>query len=90
MNTIKFRRDTLGRWATANPVLSEGEPGYEKDTGRLKIGDGSTRWLDLPYYTPGSSPEIEALLEQHIRAAEPHPSYDDGPSLVLLYQNARV
>lgn len=46
---IQFRRDTASNWASANPVLSEGEPCYETDTGKRKFGDGVTRYNDLPY-----------------------------------------
>ena len=36
-----------------------GEPGFEVDTYRLKIGDGKTAWNDLPYIgTTGSGPIV--------------------------------
>jgi hypothetical protein len=44
---IKLRRDTSTNWATNNPILAEGEPGVEIDTGILKIGDGATAWDTL-------------------------------------------
>ena len=46
---IQFRRDTSGAWALNNPTLAKGEPGYETDTNRWKIGDGNLPWLDLPW-----------------------------------------
>ena len=46
---IQYRRDTAARWASNNPILLSGEPGYESDTGRQKIGDGTRRWSSLPY-----------------------------------------
>jgi len=49
MAKIKFRRDTATNWAQANPVLAQGEPGFEHDTGLLKIGDGTSTWLELDY-----------------------------------------
>ncbi len=49
MAKIKFRRDTAANWTQANPVLAQGEPGFEHDTGLLKIGDGSSTWLELDY-----------------------------------------
>lgn len=39
---IQLRRDTAANWSTYNPTLSAGEPGFETDTGKLKIGDGRT------------------------------------------------
>jgi hypothetical protein len=49
MAKIKFRRDTAAAWTQANPVLAQGEPGFEHDTGLLKIGDGATAWNSLVY-----------------------------------------
>lgn len=36
-------------WVTRNPVLGSGQVGFERDTGKSKIGDGSTKWNALPY-----------------------------------------
>ena len=47
---IQLRRDTSLNWSTINPVLSEGEPAFETDTGKLKFGDGSTNYNSLPYF----------------------------------------
>ena len=48
---IQIRRDTATNWATVNPILSQGEIGYETNTGKLKIGDGITVWNSLSYYS---------------------------------------
>jgi hypothetical protein len=37
---IQIRRDTSLKWSTNNPVLLQGELGYETDTDCIKIGDG--------------------------------------------------
>ena len=52
---LSIRRGTKDQWETENTVLLEGEPGWELDTRRLKIGDGETAWSDLNYYTVGDS-----------------------------------
>jgi len=49
---IQVRRDTAANWTSADTVLSEGEIGYETDTGYMKIGDGSTAWTALSYFAP--------------------------------------
>lgn len=36
-------------WTEKNPVLKSGEIGYETDTGKFKIGNGSSNWVSLPY-----------------------------------------
>ena len=46
--TFKFRRNLASYWAEKNPVLAEGEPCFELDTGKLKIGNGTTAYNDLP------------------------------------------
>lgn len=52
-DSIQIRRNTAAAAAASNPVLALGEPGYETDTGVLKIGDGITAWNDLPAITEG-------------------------------------
>lgn len=54
---IQLRRGTASQWLTANPVLASGEMGVETDTGRFKVGNGSSVWKDLPYSSgpPGSA-----------------------------------
>lgn len=47
---IQIRRDVAQNWTTENPTLAAGEFGYETDTGKIKIGDGSTTWNSLAYY----------------------------------------
>jgi len=37
---------------------------------------------------PGQHQTSDLVL--HINSTAPHPIYDDGPSLILLYQNAKV
>lgn len=46
---IQLRRDTSAAWTTNDPVLLAAEFGVETDTGKFKIGDGSTVWSSLPY-----------------------------------------
>lgn len=46
---IQVRRDTAANWTSSNPILAAGEMGYETDTNKLKVGDGSTTWTSLAY-----------------------------------------
>jgi hypothetical protein len=82
---IRLKHGLAVSWAVSNPVLDQGEPGTELDTGQLKVGDGITPWNDLPYTGSGG---IELL--GHINSSSPHPVYDDGPSFTLLYENVKV
>lgn len=45
----QLRRDTSSNWTSENPILWDGQEGYETDTRRKKVGDGETAWNDLPY-----------------------------------------
>ena len=47
---IQIKRGTAASWTSVNPTLSEGELGYESDTGKLKVGDGTTTWSGLEYF----------------------------------------
>lgn len=53
---IRPKSGTASAWSTANPVLNEREIGFEYPSGglgtgfvKMKMGDGSTAWNDLPY-----------------------------------------
>ena len=52
---IKIRRGTAAEWTSANPTLAAGELGFETDTQRSKLGDGSTAWTSLSYTVGDSS-----------------------------------
>jgi hypothetical protein len=45
-----FKINSRSQWSALNPVLMAGEPGVEKETDNLKIGDGLTAWNKLPYH----------------------------------------
>jgi hypothetical protein len=51
---IQLRNDTASNWTSANPTLAAGEVGLETNTGKLKIGTGSTAWTSLAYFEPSS------------------------------------
>lgn len=52
--TFQFKRGTADRWEELNLVLAAGEPGFEVDTNRFKIGNGKTPWNELPYMGGGA------------------------------------
>lgn len=49
VSRMQQRRDTTARWASANPVLLDGELGYDTTLDRYKVGDGVTAWTGLPW-----------------------------------------
>jgi Major tropism determinant N-terminal domain len=46
---LQFRRGTAALWASQNPILAAGEFGYETDTNKGKIGNGTTAYNSLNY-----------------------------------------
>jgi hypothetical protein len=48
---VQVRRGTASQWTSANPTLASGEWGFETDTLKTKIGNGSTAWNSLAYQT---------------------------------------
>ena len=46
---FQIRRGTAAEWTASNPTLAAGEWGFEKDTGRFKIGRGTIAWTSLEY-----------------------------------------
>lgn len=53
---IQYRRGTAAQWTSINPVLAQGEPGYEYDTGKFKVGNGVQTWSLLPYSSGTQGP----------------------------------
>ena len=67
-NAIQMRRDSNADYITNNPILDNGEIGYETDTRLLKIGNGTTAWNSLPYFTGGASTAGEANTASNVGA----------------------
>lgn len=60
---IQIKRGTAASATANNPILADGEFGYETDTSKIKVGDGVTAWNSLPYL------EVEADVAAAIIAA---------------------
>lgn len=46
---IQLRRGTAAEWTSVNPILADGEIGYETDLKGKKIGNGVDTWTALSY-----------------------------------------
>lgn len=55
ITTIQLRRDTAANWTSTNPTLAAGELGFESDTFKFKIGNGSLAWTALSYGASGTA-----------------------------------
>jgi hypothetical protein len=79
---IQIRRDTAANWTAANPVLLLGEIGIETNTTvtsstsklyKAKIGDGTTAWNALPYFSissPISIADVDGLENDLAKKAD--------------------
>jgi hypothetical protein len=51
---MQQRRGTASQWISTNsgngPILNAGEIGWESDTNKFKIGDGTNHWVNLDYF----------------------------------------
>ena len=52
---MQQRRDPAATWTSNNPTLAAGEIGFETDTGKIKVGTGSTAWTSLGYVSSGGT-----------------------------------
>lgn len=89
MTRIQWRRDTAAAWATANPILAEGEAGFETNTLKVKVGNGASAWNSLAYLT---APGAELLANKG--AANGYASLDSNgkvpgaqlPNSIMTYE----
>lgn len=65
---IQMRRGTSSEWNSADPILNEGEIGYNSTLGQIKVGDGSTIWSELTYLATES--ELNTSLEGYVAISE--------------------
>lgn len=50
---IQLRTSPAATWTSVNPTLAVGEVGFESDTNKLKIGNGTSTWTLLDYSSGG-------------------------------------
>ncbi len=67
---IQLKRATASQWTAANTVLFAGEIGYETDTNKFKIGDGTTAWTSISYFNGNlSGSNLNDLFDVTITSA---------------------
>ena len=67
---MQQRRGTAAQWISSNggdgPILNAGEIGWESDTNKFKIGDGSSYWDDLTYFVDATD-VVQAALGSYLQ-----------------------
>jgi hypothetical protein len=58
---MQQRRGTAAQWTAANPILAAGEIGFETDTSKFKMGNGSSAWTALTYFA--NAAELAAIID---------------------------
>jgi hypothetical protein len=58
---MQQRRGTAAQWTAANPILAAGEIGFETDTSKFKMGNGSSAWSALTYFA--NAAELSAIID---------------------------
>lgn len=59
---IQVRRGTASQWTSSNPTLAAGEWGFETDTNKLKIGNGTSTWTSLSYAVTGANGTVTSVV----------------------------
>jgi hypothetical protein len=84
---MQQRRGTAAQWTAANPILAAGEIGFETDTSKFKMGNGSSNWASLTYFANAAeltniidgAPDLLNTLNELAAAM------GDNPDFLTLY-----
>lgn len=61
-----LRKGTAEAWEYNNPILSQGEPGYDYTNYGLKIGDGKTEWKNLKFLNL-SKEDVKKIVKEYFQ-----------------------
>ena len=82
---IQMRRGTTSEWNDADPILNEGEIGYNSTLYSFKMGDGETVWSELDYYQAAADitpNEIGAIDSTEKNAADGVAGLDGNKNVI--------
>lgn len=82
---IQMRRGTTSEWNSADPILNEGEVGYNSTLYSFKIGDGESLWSELDYYQAAADitpAEIGAIASTEKDAADGVAALDGSKNVI--------
>ena len=78
---IQLKRGSTLNWRKTKTKLASGQPGYDKNKHKIKIGDGEKLWSDLPYASGLFAEEILASET----AAKKRYDKDSEDSTIITY-----
>lgn len=64
---VTLAADTAANWTTADPQLLKDQLCLERDTGKMKIGDGTKKWSELSYvpFSELTAAQITMLVKKN-------------------------
>ena len=88
IHSVNFalKRDTQANLALENSIPAAGEPIFETDTFKLKIGNGTTNYNNLPYI--GELAESNPILEGYFNGIDDF--YQDEEMTSIMPQDSTV
>ena len=75
--SIQLKYKNADQWQ-ATDVLLAGEIGLEFDTKKYKLGDGTTAWSELDYYTNPQVTSLVTSLTERVTAVETKDTTQDA------------
>lgn len=75
---IQFKRGSTESWKKLKKPLAAGQPGYDKDKHKIKVGDGEKLWDKLPYASISEEEVLDSEKNAKVRRKE------DPESLAIM------
>ena len=75
---IQFKRGSTESWKKLKKPLAAGQPGYDKDKHKIKVGDGTKLWDKLPYVSISEEEVLDSEKNARARLAQ------DPESLTIM------
>ena len=66
---IQFKRGSTESWKKLKKPLAAGQPGYDKNKHKIKIGDGESLWEKLPYASISEEEVLDSESNAKMRLA---------------------
>src|SRR5690554_1817418 len=63
---IQYRRGTAEQWAAVNPVLADGEVGFDRTNSQIRVGDAARVWSDLEPIGGISGEAVAAAVSEYL------------------------
>jgi len=69
-NRFQVRRSYKAIWESKDPILLDGEIGWEIDTNQIKIGNGENSWNNLTFLTGSGGGGASSTVTDYVSSFE--------------------